>query len=48
MRYSTKPNLENVLKDTAFCHLQENLVINMVKINGYRNKNRDRCCKNCF
>ena len=31
MRYSTKPNLENVLKDTAFCHLQENLVINMVK-----------------
>ena len=24
-------------KDTAFCHLQENLVINMVKNNGYCN-----------
>ena len=24
-------NTENTLKDTAFCHLQENLVMNMVK-----------------
>ena len=28
---------ENMSKDTAFCHLQENLVINMVKNNGYCN-----------
>ena len=32
----------------TFCHLLENLVINMVKINGYWNKNRNRCCKNCL
>ena len=30
MRYSTQ-NSENTLKDIDFCHLQENLVINMVK-----------------
>ena len=36
-------NTEDTLKDMAFCHLQENLVINMVKkINGYCNKNRNR------
>ena len=28
MRYSTQPD---TLKDMAFCHLQENVVINMVK-----------------
>ena len=27
-----------MLKDMVFCHLQENLVINMVKINGYCNR----------
>ena len=31
MRYSNNQNLENALKDTVFYHLQENLVINMVK-----------------
>ena len=32
MRYSTEQkDLENMLKVMAFCHLQENLVINMVK-----------------
>ena len=31
MRYSTSQDLENTSKDTAFCCLQENLVINMVK-----------------
>ena len=31
MRYSTEPSIENVLKVMDFCHLQENLVINMVK-----------------
>ena len=31
MRYSTEPSTENTLKDMVFCHLQENLVINMVK-----------------
>ena len=31
MRYSTEPKLENTLEDTAFCHLLENLVKNMVK-----------------
>ena len=42
-------NTENTLKDTAFCHLQENLMTNMVKkIDGYCNKNRNRYCKNCF
>ena len=28
MRYSTQPTFRNTLKDMAFCHLQENLVIN--------------------
>ena len=32
MRYSTEPKYRNTLKDMAFCHLQENLVISMVKI----------------
>ena len=27
MRYSLEPNVENMLKDMAFCHLQENLEI---------------------
>ena len=27
-----------MLKNMVFCHLQENLVINMVKINGYCNR----------
>ena len=31
MRYSTEPKFRNILKDMAFCHLQENLVTNMVK-----------------
>ena len=31
-----------------FCRLLENLVIKMVKINGYCNKNWNRCCKNCL
>ena len=31
MRYSTEPNLENTLNDMIFCHLQENVVIDMVK-----------------
>ena len=34
-----------MLKDMDFCHLQENLKINMDKINGYCNKNGNRCCK---
>ena len=33
-------------KDMAFCHLQENLEINMVKkINEYCIQNRNKCCK---
>ena len=31
MRYSTEPRFKNTLNDMAFCHLQENLVIKMVK-----------------
>ena len=31
MRYQQNQNLENSLKDMAFCHLQENLVVKMVK-----------------
>ena len=31
MRYSLEPNIENMLKIMAFCHLQENLEINMLK-----------------
>ena len=32
--------------DMAFCHLQENLEMNMVKkINEYCNKNRNKCRK---
>ena len=31
MRYSTEPRKKNMLKDMAFCPLQENLEINMVK-----------------
>ena len=31
MRYSTVPKQRKYVKDTAFCHLQENLTINMVK-----------------
>ena len=31
MRYSIEPNDKNMLKDMAFCHLQKDLVIKMVK-----------------
>ena len=31
MRYSAEPKYRNMLKVMAFCHLQEHLVINMVK-----------------
>ena len=31
MRYSTEPRLKNMLKVMVFCHLLENLEINMVK-----------------
>ena len=31
MRYSLEQSTENMFKDMAFCHLQENLAINMVK-----------------
>ena len=36
-----------MLKDMAFYYLLKNLVINIVKINGYCKKHRNRCCKNC-
>ena len=36
-----------MLKDTAFCHLQKNLVISF-KIYGYCNKNRNRYAKTSF
>ena len=29
-------------------HLEENLEVNIIKNYGYCNKNRNRCCKNCF
>ena len=42
-------SLENMYKDMASCHLQKQLEINMEKkTNGYSNKNRIKCCKNCF
>ena len=48
MRCSAQPRYtENVLKKMAFCQLQKNVVINMVK-RRYCHKNRYRCCKNCF
>ena len=31
MRYSTEPKYRKYVKDTAFCHLQEDLEMNMVK-----------------
>ena len=31
MRYSLEPKYRNMYKAMAFCHLQENLEINMVK-----------------
>ena len=31
MRYSTEQHVENMFKVMAFCHLQENLEINMGK-----------------
>ena len=31
MRYSTEPKFRKYVKGYAFCHLQENLVINVVK-----------------
>ena len=31
MSYSTEPRFTNTLKNMIFCHLQENLVINMIK-----------------
>ena len=31
MRYSREPTYRNMYRDMAFCHLQENLEINMVK-----------------
>ena len=31
MRYSTQPKCRKYVKDMDFCHLQEDLVINMVK-----------------
>ena len=31
MRYSTEPRFRKYVKVMAFCHLQKNLVINMVK-----------------
>ena len=31
MRYSTEPRFRKYVKGYGFCHLQENLVINMVK-----------------
>ena len=31
MRYSTEQHVENMFKVMAFCHLQENLEINMAK-----------------
>ena len=31
MTYSLEPNYKRYRKDMAFCHLQENLEINMVK-----------------
>ena len=46
MRYSLE-STENIYKDMGFCHLQENLEINMKKkqTNKYCNKNRNKCCK---
>ena len=49
MRYSTEPKYRKYVKGYGFLHSQEYLVINMVKkINGYCNKNKNRCCKSCF
>ena len=48
MRYSTKPKYRKYVEGYAFSHLQENLEINMVKINGYCNKDKSRCCKDCI
>ena len=31
MRYRTQPRQTNMLKDMVFCHLQGNLMINIVK-----------------
>ena len=31
MRYSLEPRKKNMYKDMAFCHLQENLEVSMVK-----------------
>ena len=44
---------ENMLKGTAFCHLLENLVINIGNKFGNKKiidteKNRNRCYKNFF
>ena len=40
MRYLTEPKCKKYVKIMAFCQLQENM-----GINGYCNKNRNRCCK---
>ena len=31
MRYQIEPKTENMYKDMAFCHLQENLKINIAR-----------------
>ena len=48
MRCSVESNIKNMPKDMAFYHLQKNMEINMVKTNGYCNKDRNGCFKNCF
>ena len=48
MRHSTELKYRTTLKDMAFCRLQKNFVINMVKKEWILQQNKNRCCKNCF
>ena len=48
MRYSTEPTFRKYVKGYEFLSFSRKCSINMVKINRYCNKNRNRCSKNCF
>ena len=48
MRYSTEPKFRKSVKGYGFLSFARKFGDKYGKTNGYRNKNSDRCCKNCF
>ena len=49
MRYSLEPKYRRYVQGYGFLSFARKFGDKYGKItNGYCNKNRDRCCKNCF